>query len=120
MDLDAISKMYASQRARPGGRANIRSFPEDLYLHLIYGYAIVTPTSILLGRPIYHLAPYAHIIDPSHVFTNPDCWFVWLAVGATPMEFISATPYPLPYVAWERHNHFRFYEFAKLQARISF
>lgn len=87
----------------------IRTFPQDLYLHLRHGYVISTPGLFVMGRPI--LVDYTHeqLCDISLIPEHPDCWLVWAAAGAHPRDILRQMPYYLPYVGWQRRNKFRFY-----------
>lgn len=87
----------------------LRTFLEDLTLHLEFGYVVSMPGLFLMGRPVQKEAPYELLIDPRNRFLRPDAWFVWLAAGATPDKLISCMPYHLPYVMWERNNKLRIY-----------
>lgn len=86
-----------------------RTFPEDLVLHLQYGWVVSSPTVFLMGRPVVRGADVALILEPSHKFENPDAWLVWFAAGADPISCLHLMPFYLPYVGWEKNNRLRFY-----------
>lgn len=93
-----------------------RSFPEDLSLHLHFGWVISTPTVFLMGRPVKHDAPYSQITDPAVSFENPDCWFVYLCAGNI-RDALRLAPWPLPFVAWDRDNVLRVFPFEKVAGK---
>lgn len=95
----------------------LRSFPEDLSLHLHFGWVISTPTVFLMGRPVRHDAHYSQIIDPSHTFDDPDCWFVYLCAGRL-RDVFRFLPWPLPFVCWERNNNLRVFPFGVVFSRV--
>lgn len=91
------------------------SFTVDVSLHLLYGYVIATPEAFIMGRAIQRNADINLIRDPSVSFDDPDCWWVWLAVGVASLEvFFRHEPYPLPYFGWDRRGKARFYERERL------
>lgn len=91
------------------------SFNVDVNLHLLYGYVIATPEAFIMGRAIQRNADINLIRDPSVSFDDPDCWWVWLAVGVGALEvFFRHEPYPLPFLGWDRRGKARFYRREKV------
>lgn len=96
-----------------------RTFEHDLWLHLENGYVFSGPEFFIMGRPIQRWASYELISNPAIKFPNADCWLVWLAAGQGCLEkFFTLMPYPLPWIAWERKNHLRFWETAHLKQAL--
>lgn len=85
-----------------------RTFDEDFYLHLQYGFVFSSPDGFIMGRPVARMAREELVRDPGHIFATPDTWLVYLAAGSV-KNFWRHLPYPLPFVGWERSNVLRFY-----------
>lgn len=79
------------------------TFPQDLVVHLQYGYVINTPRLFLMGRPILKEAAYPLQTDPLHEFKSYDTWLVWLCAGSVGAA-IGAMPFYLPWIAFSRRN----------------
>lgn len=107
---EQVRKVYETEPCR-------RSFEEDLHLHLQTGYVFSTPTLFLMGRPVRRKAPTRWIVDPHHVFQNPDAWLIYLAAGNM-AEFFEKEPYELPWVGWEKRNVLRFYPMASIKGKL--
>lgn len=90
-----------------------RTFHEDLWLHLCYGYVLSTPTTFVMCRPVCSSAPLDQVVDPRRVFEAPDCWHIYLLAGDFD-EALTHLPYELKYVSWERDNKLRRYPLQKL------
>jgi hypothetical protein len=86
-----------------------RSFEEDLYLYLGFGYVFCTPVAFIMGRPVHSKAPYGKIVDPRVRFHNPDAWWIALASSDAISIFFQFEPYPLPLFGWEKCNKPRFH-----------
>lgn len=87
------------------------SFIVDVSVHLLHGYVIATPEAFIMGRAVKRNADINLIRDPSVSFDDPDCWWVWLAVGRGALvEFLRHEPYPLPFLGWDRRGKAHFYE----------
>jgi hypothetical protein len=110
-------------RARAAHEADgsIRTFDEDLRLHLLHGYVYSDPECFVMGRPVDHRAPPEFQVDPAITHVDPDCWLVYLAAG--PMhKMLRLLPYELPWIGFERNNvltHHRWKVFEKY-ARLKF
>ena len=64
------------------------------------GYVFITPHSLLLGKPVRKDDGNP---DEQWGATAPDAWYVRFAAGKDAIsEFISRTPYPLPWIGWSR------------------
>jgi hypothetical protein len=96
------AKVYEQERCA-------RTFEDDLFLHLQYGFVFSTPTAFIMGRPVRHDANAAEIKDPTIQFTDPDGWWVYLAAGESIPLFFEHEPYALPWIGWERKNKPRWY-----------
>ena len=84
----------------------LRTFQEDLELHLLTGHVHSTPTYFIMGRPVHSEAPYDEITDPAIKFDNPDCWHIYLASGDI-TAFWRHEVIRFPFVSWERNNVLR-------------
>lgn len=126
-----ITKSYPTRRVRISGRSIfpmtpveqaksvyekepcVRSFKEDLTLHLINGYVFSTPEYFIMGRAVCASSPYELILDPDHAFPREvqDCWHIYLAAGVNAYaQFFRIEPYELPLYCWEKRNRLRFYK----------
>lgn len=85
------------------------SFDLDVALYLKFGYVIATPQVFLMGRPVEKGASYQQLMDLTHQFESPDCWWIFLAAGNL-KEFFRYEPFPLPYFGWERSNKPRYWK----------
>ena len=94
-----------------------RDFGEDMAAHLRGGYVYNGPAGFVMFRGVRKAAPDGAILDPTHQFTAPDCWHVWLAAGNWRHILASYLPYPLPWISWERDFVLRFYPLEKLLAK---
>jgi hypothetical protein len=64
------------------------------------GYVFITPHSLMFGKAVRtdNGSP-----DDQWNVTAPDAWYVRFAAGKDAIsEFISRTPYPLPWIGWSR------------------
>ena len=89
----------------------VRTFQEDLELHLINGYVFSTPEFFIMGRGVKRDAPQDQIVDPSYCFPREeqDCWHVYLMSGDV-RKVWDILPYSLPFISFERKNELRFYK----------
>ena len=90
--------------------ACLRSFRDDLHLHMMNGYVISRPDFFVMGRHVNSKADPRLIVDASYLFTPSecDCWHLHCMAGDIPALF-SVLPFPLPLVSFERKNELRFY-----------
>lgn len=86
-----------------------RTFPQDLCLHLRYGWVLSSPSFFMMGRPVLHTAPESLILNPTYRFNAPDAWLVWVAAGPHPRDLYRHMPFPLPYLGWQKRNRLRWY-----------
>ncbi len=73
----------------------------DLSTYAAHGYVFITPSSLLLIKPVesnIDIHP-----DEQWGVVTPNAWYVKTALGENSIsEFIDRTPYPLPFVGWMR------------------
>jgi hypothetical protein len=93
-----------------------RTFDEDLRLHLRNGYVVSTPDFFVMARPVRRII-IEGICNPAIRFEKPDCWHVYLLAGSI-QKALTALPYDLPWMSWERGNVLRFYPLASIRRRI--
>ncbi len=96
----------------------VNTFEYDFCCHLLNGCIFCTPDAFIMGRAVDRHAPEDLILEPAHEFRNPNAWLVWLAagnMGCLPMF----TPYPLPWVGWQRDNRLRWYRSSSLVPRVT-
>ena len=94
----------------------VRSFGEDLLLHLEYGYVISTPGFFVMGRPVNDAAGYHDLVSPWVGHPNPNAWWVYLASGSLPL-IIRSMPFALPRIGFERGGVPVFYDTTKFLSR---
>lgn len=94
----------------------VRTFQEDLWLHLEFGFVFSTPAFFIMGRPVDKDAPHGLILDPSYQFKREecDCWHVYLAAGDLGRAW-SILPWPLGWMSFERKNELRFVETERIR-----
>ena len=74
---------------------------KDLSSYAAYGYVFITPSSLLLTKPVQSKSELHP--DEQWGVVAPDAWYVKTAVGENSIsEFIDRTPYPLLFVGWMR------------------
>lgn len=95
-----------------------RTFKEDLEAHLLHGYVFSTPEFFLMGRPVIRGAIYSLIVNPWHVFDDPDCWHVYLFAGDLSKVY-AAIPYPLPFISFERKNKLRVFPVEQIRKKMN-
>jgi hypothetical protein len=95
-----------------------RTFKEDLEYHLLNGWVINTPTLFIMARPVERYGPPSLIVDPSHVFENPDCWHIYLQAGNV-NEVWKFDVHQFPWVSFERRNRLRFYRSKEIHDRTA-
>lgn len=88
---------------------SVRSFEEDLHLHLLNGYVINRPDFFIMGRHVDSRADPEQIVNPEWLFDpmDCDCWHVYLMAGDMARAF-EAMPFPLPLISFERKNELHF------------
>ncbi len=94
-----------------------RSFLADLAAHRRYGHVFDEPEFFCMGRAVRRDAAEALILDPSHVFSEPDAWLVWLVAGDMAKAWASF-PCPLTWVGFQRGNRLRWLPFAALERKL--
>lgn len=87
----------------------VRTFEQDLALHMEFGYVYSTPRYFVMFRPVDRKAPQGLILDPSYTFPNVDCdcWHVYLAAGDLGAAW-EVLPWKLEWMSFERKNILRF------------
>jgi hypothetical protein len=92
-------------------------FEEKLGEHLKHGYVYNSPECFIMGRPVDSKADSDDILDYSKEFSEPDCWYVCLAVGIKKLnDLINLMPYDLPLVGWQRMSgDIRYYNTKRLK-----
>lgn len=94
----------------------VRSFGEDLLLHLEHGYVISTPGFFVMGRPVNDAAGYHDLVSPWVHHPSPNAWWVYLAAGPLPL-IIRSMPFVLPRIGFERDGVPVFYGTRKFLSR---
>jgi hypothetical protein len=94
-----------------------RTFLEDLQIHLRTGYVFSTPTLFVMARPVRRDGDHSEIVNPEHVFTDPDTWHIYLMSGDM-AQIWDYAPFDLPYVSFERGNRLRFWDNAKIKDKV--
>lgn len=97
-----------------------RTFDEDLRLHLENGYVVSTPDFFVMARPVWRGMNEFLIVNPAEG-CHPafrDCWHVYLLAGSI-QKALTALPYDLPWMSWERGNVLRFFRLDSIRRRIS-
>ena len=92
-----------------------RSFYEDLYLHLIWGYVASSPTFFAMIRPVWREWPIEWKRDPERVAHDGDSWWVWLVAGDM-AEAIQHLPDVRQWIEYERLNVPRAFPLARFLA----
>lgn len=98
---------------------SVRTFREDLELHLLNGFVFSTPEFFIMGRAIERSAAHALIVNPAHRFQAElcDCWHIYLMSGSM-VKAWSIIPWQLPWFSFERKNELRFHH-ASVIRRLS-
>jgi hypothetical protein len=91
----------------------IRSLEEDISLHLTFGWLYSDPDLLVMARPVAQGADYLRLTNPALSFEEPNCWWIYLAVGDIGRA-LKLIPYPLAYIGWERNNEPRFHLFDRV------
>jgi len=92
---------------------------KDLSAYSAHGYVFITPSSLLLTKPVQSKSE----LHPNEQWgvVAPDAWYVKTAVGENSIsEFIDRTPYPLPFVGWMRQlkqKPIKWYDFNRINRR---
>lgn len=110
--LSQLRDLYGSSYA-------VRSWREDVSLHLKHGYLIKTPEYIVMGKAVVRWMSDEELRDPRIKCpegVTPDAWYVYLYCG-TACNFLSFEPYPLDYVGWHRRGKLRWYRTTHFQER---
>ncbi len=117
--MERAAELYASEPCA-------RTLEEDLAAHFQTGYVFATPESLVLARGVQRAADHADIVNPWVEFPRDshDAWMIYLAVGIDGLALIKQCaiwlPYRLPWIARERHNHLRFFDFKHYSSKIMF
>lgn len=92
--------------------ACVRTFDEDLHLHMMNGFVFSTPDFFVMGRGVDSKADPKLIVDSAVVWGRElqDCWHVYLMAGDMTKAW-GVLPYPLPMFSLERKNELRFHRF---------
>jgi len=90
----------------------LRSFTEDLELHLLHGYVTSTPTLFMMGRAVDVYASDHLLRDPSVSFDHPNGWLMHAYAGDIRLA-ASCAPYPLEFCAYHRKGSLRIYPFKR-------
>ena len=89
----------------------LRSFNEDLELHLVAGYVVSTPDYFIMARPVDSGAPPQDIVDAACLFDKEecDCWHIYVMAGDMKKcwDHCPADLAGLPLVSFERKNRLR-------------
>jgi len=104
-----MSSPYEQARAVYAREPSVRTFEEDLALHLEFGFVFSTPAFFIMGRPVRKDAPHGLILDPTYTFAcrERDCWHVYCAAGDLGAAW-SILPWSLPWLSFERKNELHF------------
>ncbi len=97
--------------------SRLGSFPQDLDLHLRYGFVISTPSTFFMGRPVVKGAPSEQLNNLTFQFKDPDAWFIWAAAGHIDGLTSTDYPFPLPWTGWGRRGDVRWYRSETLWRR---
>tara|TARA_A100000172_G_scaffold23634_2_gene13777 strand:+ start:291 stop:629 length:339 start_codon:yes stop_codon:yes gene_type:complete len=91
----------------------------DISTYSANGYVFITPSSLLLVKPVRTDSQYHP--DSQWKVIAPNAWYVRTAVGENSIkEFISRTPYPLPFIGWMRElkkKPIKWYDFNRIIRR---
>lgn len=79
-------------------------FMTDLAVHLRVGVVYSGPDAFMMGRAVCWAMD--DLMNPSLPSRGAaDTWFIWMTVGVGAVrKALQLCPYPLKYVAWERHH----------------
>lgn len=108
--------IMAALRFYHGSSSELQQY---INLHLLCGRIVNTPELFMLFRAV-------DIFDPMSPWEkwfpieNPNCWFIWIAATRQGLDkLFEQLPYPLPYLAWERHsNKFKVFNYDRMKRRI--
>lgn len=93
----------------------LRSFWDDLFIHIMSGFVLKTDKIFIMARPVNSKAPRGLIVDPIFPFVQDewDCWHMHVVAGDI-THCWDYFPYRLKYVSWELKNQFRIYEHERI------
>lgn len=114
-----MNPVATAQHVTIANGATLEQWAAAVRGYLLHGYVFSTPDCFLMARPVRHDADFEDILDPAHIFENPDCWFVHTAAGVLDACFLHL-PYWLPLVAFQRARrgrttHLRYYNLERLK-----
>lgn len=90
-----------------------RTFEHDLFLHLMHGYVVSSPTLFAMFRPVRSAWNMEQLLDPSQTDPDGDAWWLWLVAG-DPAPLFDGFP-PKKLVAFERRNSPRFVAYERIR-----
>ena len=99
----------------------VRTFEEDLQIHLVNGYVIATPEYFIMGRPVNKNADPIEIVNPCFPFSREEqnCWWIYLMAGNV-KKCWDFYPYYLPFVGWQKKEKpICFYPMDQIHTRIT-
>jgi len=98
----------------------VRTFRQDLELHLLTGYVFSTPEYFIMGRPVNRYAAHSLIIDPLVCFPKEEwnCWHIYVMSGNIALCW-DREPLKLPFVSWEKRNKLKIYPMNAIRTRIN-
>ena len=95
----------------------VRSFREDLWLHLAHGFVFSSPDCFVMGRAVCSWWPTEWIVNPAfdpQCGDVPDCWHVALFAGRLGAWIERLFPHELELMSYEIDNRLRVFERRKL------
>ena len=97
----------------------VRTFKEDLEIHLLTGFVYSTPDYFIMGRPVDRYGDPALIVDPTYPFPRDqwNCWHIYLMAGDV-TKCWEREPIVFPWVSWEKRNKLKFYPMMSIRSRI--
>lgn len=93
-------------------RHSNRDFNEDLLHHSLDKHAIIhmTPTQLLLARPVSLDSLSRHIINPAHHYLPQNCnaWHIHLMIGSAPEigRTLKEIASEFPYFSFQRNKKY--------------
>ena len=94
-----------------------RTFEQDLFAHLTGGTVISTPEVFAMLRPVCRDWPLDWLRDPGRIEPEGDCWWIYCAAGDV-RQLFGMLP-PKIWVAFERSNTPRVWEYARLRRLLN-
>ena len=82
-----------------------RRLEEDEAMYRNCGYVIETPEVYVIGKAVWHEAPWEAIVDPQVSFARieQDAWFLHAMAGSLRAMW-AVKPYYLPLIGWSRRG----------------